>query len=191
LQELHRWRRKLVAALALTALACLLIPGPTSLAAERLVTLDAEDAYLPSVLRILAEKGDLNIITGPGVTGTRISIHMKDVPVDQAVNMVVRAAGLAYERIGRSILVGDPQTLKEETGLSSHVVELKYARASDVQAALQNLAAEIQVDEGGNRLIVVTSPRVIAEIREIVVQLDQPRHLVRRPAREPAHRGWR
>jgi type IV pilus secretin PilQ/predicted competence protein len=170
-------------AIALTALACLLVPGRTSLAQERLITLDAEDAYLPSVLRILAEKGDLNIISGPGVTGVRISIHMKDVPVDQAVNMVVRAAGLGYERIGRSILVGDATTLKEETGLSSHVIDLKYADALDVQAALKDLAAEIQVDQGGNRLIVVTSPRVIAEIREVVARLDHPARQVMLEAR--------
>jgi type IV pilus secretin PilQ/predicted competence protein len=154
-----------------------------SIAQERLITLDAEDAYLPSVLRILAEKGDLNIISGPGVTGVRISIHMKDVPVDQAVNMVVRAAGLGYERIGRSILVGDATTLKEETGLSSHVIDLKYADALDVQAALKDLAAEIQVDQGGNRLIVVTSPRVIAEIREVVARLDHPARQVMLEAR--------
>ncbi len=183
MQQLHGWRRWFAAALALAALACMFIPARTSLAAERLVTLDAEDAYLPSVLRILAEKGDLNIITGPGVTGTRISIHMKDVPIDQAVNMVVRAAGLAYERIGKSILVGSPESLKEETGLSAHVVELKYADAKDVQAALQNLAGDIQVDEGGNRLIVVTSPRVIAEIRDIVALLDQPARQVMLEAR--------
>jgi type II secretory pathway component HofQ len=54
------------------------------------ISLDAEDANLPSVLKILAEKGDLNIVTGPGVSGGRISIHMKDVPLDQAINLVVR-----------------------------------------------------------------------------------------------------
>ena len=59
------------------------------------------------MLKILAEKGDFNIVTGPGVTEGRLSIHMKDVPVEQAVNLVVRAAGMAYERIGNSILVAD------------------------------------------------------------------------------------
>src|SRR5437867_9451130 len=87
----------------------------------RLITLDAEDAYLPSVLKILAEKGGLNIVTGPGVTAGRLSIHLRDVPIDQAVNLVVRAAGLAYERIGNSVLVADPNSLKQETGLASYI----------------------------------------------------------------------
>jgi type IV pilus assembly protein PilQ len=174
-----------VCALLLVVFCAALVP-PTARGAdatEPLVTLDAEDAYLPSVLKILAEKGNLNIITGPGVTGGRISIHMKDVPIEQAVNLVVRAAGLAYERIGHSILVADPKTLKEETGLSSYVVDLQYADAADVKDALANLSAKISVDTGGNRLIVVTSPRVIAEIQEIISVMDVPAKQVMLEAR--------
>jgi type II secretory pathway component GspD/PulD (secretin) len=148
--------------------------SPGSAWTTRTVTLDTEDAALPAVLKILAEKGDFNIITGPGVASGRNSIHMKDVPIEQAVNLVVRAAGLSYERIGNSILVADSKALAEETGLSSYVVTLKYADAEDVKAALKDLSAEIQVDKSGNRLIIVTSPRVISEIQTTVSQLDQP-----------------
>jgi len=150
---------------------------------DRKVTLDAEDASLPSVLKILAEKGDLNVVTGPGVAAGRISIHMKDVPIEQAVNLVVRAAGLAYERIGNSILVADPRALKDETGLSSYIVPLKFASADEVRDALKSLAADIQIDRGGNRLIVVTSPRVMSQIQEIVASLDQPAKQVMLEAR--------
>jgi len=183
LNWIHASRRVIAAASALAIVAFLLVPGQVSLAADKLITLDAEDAYLPSVLKILAEKGDLNVVTGPGVTGTRISIHLRDVPIDQAVNLVVRAAGLAYERIGNSILVAEARSLKEETGLSSYVVELKYADAADVAASLKDLSAQIQIDDSGNRLIVVTSPRVIAEIREIVARLDVPARQVMLEAR--------
>ena len=167
-------------ALALGLLAAMVQPAPCATPASapavaRLITLDAEDAPLASVLKILAEKGDLNIITGVGATTTgRLTIHMKDVPLDQAVNMVVRAAGLAYERIGNSILVAEARVLKEETGLSSYVVDLKYADAADVKEALKNIAGDIQVDKGGNRLVVVTSPRVISQIEEIVRVMDVP-----------------
>jgi type IV pilus secretin PilQ/predicted competence protein len=177
-------RQSMLVTLLLAALLALVSAGPSSAQTpETLVSLDAEDAYLPSVLKILAEKGNLNVITGPGVTGERISIHMKDVPVEQAVNLVVRAAGLAYERIGRSILVADPDQLREETGLSSYVVDLQYADAIDVKAALADLSAQIQVDTGGNRLIVVTSPRVIAEIQQIVSVMDVPARQVMIEAR--------
>ncbi len=173
------------AAMLLLALgSALALPGAGAGApAARLITLDAEDASLPSVLKILAEKGDLNIVTGPGVTAGRLTIHLKDVPVDQAVNLVVRAAGLAYERIGNSILVAEPGALKEETGLSSYVVDLKYAAAEDVREALKGISADIQVDKGGNRLVVVTSPRVISEIQDIVQVMDVPSRQVSLEAR--------
>lgn len=168
----------------MTTVMMVLTSGATSLAASgKLITLDAEDAYLPSVLKILAEKGDLNIITGPGVTGGRLSLHMRDVPVEQAVDLVVRAAGLSYERIGNSILVADQRSLQAEVGRSSYVIELKYADAADVQAAVKSLAADVQVDRGGNRLIIVTSPRVIAEIEEIVRVMDVPAKQVMLEAR--------
>ncbi len=173
-----------VRALAFALALAVTVPGSISRAeGAKTVTLDAEDAYLPAVLKILAEKGDLNIITGPGVTAGRISIHMKDVPIDQAVNLVVRAAGLAYERIGNSILVADAKSLEKETGLSAYVIELKFADATEVKEALKTLSAEVTVDKGGNRLIIETSPRIISEINEIVRQLDVPAKQVMLEAR--------
>jgi len=152
-------------------------------AGDRLISIDADEAALSSVLKILADKGGLNIITGPGVTDGRISIHMKEVPVDQAVNLVVRAAGLAYERIGSSILVADAKSLRDETGLASYTVELKYADAAVVKEALKDLSEKIEVDQGGNRLIVVTSPRIIQQIRDVVKVMDVPTQQVMLEAR--------
>src|SRR5262245_10270862 len=147
------------------------------------VSLDADDALLPAVLKILAEKGNLNIVTGPGVAAGHVTIHLKDVPVEQAVNLVVRAAGLAYERIGNSILVAEAKSLQDETGLSSYTIELKYADASEVKVALSGITEKIQVDRGGNRLIIVTSPRVIAEIQRVVAEMDKPARQVMLEAR--------
>jgi type IV pilus assembly protein PilQ len=174
--------RMLRPALTLLLLASLSVAARAA-SLDRPITLDADDASLPAVLKILAEKGDLNIVTGPGVSSGKITIHLKDVPVEQAVNLVVRAAGLAYERIGNSILVADAKALRDETGLSSYTLTLQYADASEVAAALKGLSDNIQVDRGGNRLIVVTSPRVIADMQTIVQQLDQPARQVMLEAR--------
>lgn len=177
------WKRILLVACAVAMAILGPVPKADSLAPGRTVTLDADDANLPAVLKILAEKGDLNIITGPGVAAGRITIHMKDVPIEQAVNLVVRAAGLSYERIGNSILVADAHSLKEETGLSAYVVNLRFADAADVKQALRGLTDQIEVDRGGNRLIIVTSPRVISEIEEIVAEMDRPARQVMLEAR--------
>ncbi len=178
---MHRVFRRLTlcAVLALAAFA-----GPATAAPmSKLISLDADDASLPAVLKILAEKGDLNIITGPGVASGKLTIHMKDVPVDQAINLVVRAAGLGYERIGNSVLVAEAKSLKDETGLSSYIVPLKFADANEAKAALHGLCEQIEVDHTGNRLIVVTSPRIIAEIENVVAELDKPARQVMLEAR--------
>ena len=178
--------RFVIRSLVLAALAAsLLLPLPARAEIDLgpKVSLDADDALLPAVLKILAEKGNLNIVTGPGVAAGHVTIHLKDVPVEQAVNLVVRAAGLAYERIGNSILVAEAKSLQDETGLSSYTIELKYADANDVKAALSGISEKIQVDTGGNRLIVVTSPRVITEIQHVVAELDKPARQVMLEAR--------
>ena len=176
-------RLPLFAALAALSLALAGVASAATPDLGKLISLDADDAYLPAVLKLLAEKGDLNIVTGPGVTAGKVTIHLKDVPVEQAVNLVVRAAGLAYERIGNSILVADPESLSSETGLSSYTISLQYADATEAAVALSGLSDKIQVDRGGNRLIVVTSPRIISEIQEIVSKLDQPAQQVMLEAR--------
>src|SRR5215471_11733733 len=156
--------RFVIRLLVLAALAAgLLLPLPTRAEIDLgpKVSLDADDALLPAVLKIL----------------------LKDVPVEQAVNLVVRAAGLAYERIGNSILVAEAKSLQDETGLSSYTIELKYADANEVKVALSGISEKIQVDTGGNRLIIVTSPRVIGEIQRVVAEMDKPARQVMLEAR--------
>jgi type II secretory pathway component GspD/PulD (secretin) len=139
------------------------------------VTIDADDAFLPSILTILAKESGYNIVTGPGVNEKeKVSVHLKDVPIDEAMNLVVRAAGLSYERIGNSFLVGETKNLKEEVGLTSYVVELQYSSAEAVQALLENFNAKIQVDKGGNKLLIITSPKVINEINDVITKVDKP-----------------
>lgn len=140
-----------------------------------LVTIDAEDAFLPSILSVLAQESGYNIVTGPGVNKEeRVTVHLKDTPIEQAMNLVVRAAGLSYDVIGNSFLVADAKKLREEVGLTSYVIELQYAQASDVKTLLQNFNAQVEVDETGNKLLVITSPKVISEIQRVVQQVDKP-----------------
>ena len=140
-----------------------------------LVTVHAEDAHLPSILAILAKESGYNIVTDPNVNRQeKISIHLDDVPIEQAINLVVRAVGLSYEVVGNSFLIADPKKLKEEVGVSSFVIELKYASAEEVKMMLQDISDQIQVDISGNKLLVNASPKKIAEIQDVVRQIDIP-----------------
>ena len=140
-----------------------------------LVTVHAEDAHLPSILAVLAKESGFNIVTDPNVNRQeKISIHLDDVPIDQAINLVVRAVGLSYEVVGNSFLVADPKKLKEEVGVKSYVISLKYASAEEVKNMLQDISDQIQVDISGNKLLVNASPKKIAEIEDVVRQIDVP-----------------
>ncbi|NOZ07921.1 MAG: hypothetical protein GXO91_03460 [FCB group bacterium] len=148
------------------------------------VTINAEDTHLAMVLAILAEESGYNIVTGPKVNADdKLTIHMKDVPISQAINLVVRAAGLSYEIIGNSILVASKGNLDEEVGIDSHIITLKYANANDVKSLLVNITEQIEVDETGNRLLISTSPKKISEIYDIIKEVDVPAQQIMLEAR--------
>ena len=140
-----------------------------------LVTIHAEDAYLPGILTVLAKESGYNIVTDPSVnTQDKISIHLDEVPIEEAINLVVRAVGLGYEIVGNSFLIADPKKLDKEVGITPHIIELKYADALEVKELLSDLSKQIQVDVSGNKLLINTSPRKIAEIKEVIKEIDVP-----------------
>ena len=140
-----------------------------------LVTIHAEDAYLPGILVVLAKESGYNIVTDPSVnTQDKISIHLDEVPIEEAINLVVRAVGLGYEIVGNSFLIADPKKLAKEVGITPHIIELKYADAMEVKELLSDLSKQIKVDVSGNKLLINTSPRKIAEIKEVIKEIDVP-----------------
>jgi type II secretory pathway component GspD/PulD (secretin) len=156
-------------------------PVVTKLANPRLrspITLWAKDANLSEVLKVLSEKSEMNFVAGEGVYREKITIILNKTPLDEAINLLVRAAGLSYEIIGNSVLIAEPANLKEEIGQMGYVVELKYVPAQEVAEMLADLSKNIKVDAGGNRLICFTSPRVILEIEKLVREIDHPHILV-------------
>jgi type II secretory pathway component GspD/PulD (secretin) len=151
------------------------LSSDTAASDEVLITLHAEDAFLPGILSILAKESGYNIVTDPNVNQQdKISIHLDNVPIEQAINLVVRAVGLSYEIVGNSFLIADPRKLKEEVGVTSYVITLKYASAEDVKTILQDISKQIQVDISGNRLLVNASPKKIAEIIKVIKEIDVP-----------------
>ncbi|MBD3316973.1 MAG: hypothetical protein GF344_14385, partial [Chitinivibrionales bacterium] len=142
------------------------------------ITLWAKDASLSEVLKVLSERSGMNFVSGSGVYKEKISIFLDKTPLDEAINILVRAAGLAYEIIGNSVLIAEPEKLRTEVGQMGYVIELRYAEAEEVANMLSDLTKKIKVDEGGNRLICFTSPRVINEIAKVVKAVDHPHILV-------------
>jgi len=142
---------------------------------EPKVTIHAEDTHLPTILSMLAKQSGYNIVTGPNVqTQEKLTIHLDNVPISQAINLVIRAAGLSYEIIGSSILVANNAKLNTDIGVKPHVISLKYASANQVAELLQNITKSITIDYAGNNLLVSASPKKLDEIDEIIRTIDVP-----------------
>lgn len=159
--------------------ALLLVCAYPAFAAEELgggtpITLHATGTPLMDVLAVLSEKSGLNIVASMDVETSEISIHLTNTPVEEALNLIVRAAGLGYERIGDSILVAEPSQLTEETGFSSYVIEVEYADAFELVPLVEKVADKVAADPGGNRLVVVATPGMIDQVRDIIQELDVP-----------------
>ena len=140
-----------------------------------LVSIHAEDTHLPSILAILAEESGYNIVTGPNVQSqNKLTIHLDDVPIDQAINLVIRAAGLSYEIVGKSILVAHQSKINEDIGVTPTIISLKYANAEEISKLLKSITDKISIDKTGNKLLVTASPKKIAEVEKIVKEVDIP-----------------
>tara|TARA_B110000014_G_scaffold264255_1_gene264418 strand:+ start:4273 stop:5694 length:1422 start_codon:yes stop_codon:yes gene_type:complete len=142
---------------------------------DKLINIHAENANLSSILSIVADDSNYNIVTGPSVSeNQKLTIHLDDTPIIEAIDLIIRAAGLSYEIIGNAILVASSSRLQEEVGISPYVIELEYANAAEIQALLLNISENITLDKSGNKLLVNASPKKIAEIKNIIQQVDVP-----------------
>ena len=139
------------------------------------ISLHADDAPLTIVLSMLAEESGYNIVTGPNVNEQdKLSIHLDDVDVNEAINLIIRASGLSYEIIGNSILVAKQDKIMEDVGVKPHIISLQYANTDDVVKLLSNITNQITVEKSGNNLLINASPKKIAEIEYIIDSIDVP-----------------
>ena len=151
----------------------------------RRIDLDFKDADIHNILRLLSEVGGVNVVTADNVGGT-VTIRMRDVPWDQALDVVLQAKSLGMVRQGNLLRVAPLAQLEQEreaaiarqkqqqqlAPLETRLVPVSYATAQNMQPRVRELLTErgtVSVDDRTNMLIV----------RDIVGQLDDVEDLVR------------
>jgi type IV pilus assembly protein PilQ len=117
----------------------------------RLISLDFKDADINNILRILAEFSGLNIVTSDDVKG-KVTVKLQNVPWQQALDSVVRAAKLAYVQEGNIIRVDKLENLTKEAEASFRAeqreVEISQRRKdADLRLADQERAAALARQE--------------------------------------------
>jgi hypothetical protein len=79
-------------------------PAPARLAHGRLIDLDVKGVDLQDVCRLLADVGGVNIVVADDARGT-VTVRLKRVPWDEALDAIVEAKGLRTVREGNVLLV--------------------------------------------------------------------------------------
>jgi type IV pilus assembly protein PilQ len=154
----------------------------------RRIDLDLKDADIHNILRLLADVGRVNIVTADDVSGN-VTIRMKNVPWDQALDVVLQAKGLGMVRSGNLIRVAPLATLQKErelrlaaakqeyelTPLETRLIPVSYAQADELRARAKDLLSprgSIAVDERTNVLIARDISGNLNNIEELVRSLD-------------------
>lgn len=143
------------------------------------VSYNADDATLSSVMNALARQSGTNIVLAvdPGAgekrEERRVTINIKDVPIETAVSLVARASGLAYRVLGENtFLVGNKQNIMEESGERSNIIYLKNLDAVKVAKSLENTTGVIVPLEGQNAIMVYANPETFKNIQDLVNSID-------------------
>ncbi|MCK4493660.1 MAG: type IV pilus secretin PilQ [Methylococcales bacterium] len=113
------------------------------------LSLNFQDIEIRAVLQILADFTELNIVASDAISG-RVTLNLNDVPWDQALDLILKANGLAKREAGNVILVAPTSQifkLEEEEleakkvteqlePLRTEYIQINYARVNDIKKIL-------------------------------------------------------
>ena len=160
------------------------------------LSLNFQDIEVRSVLQLLADFTDKNIVVSDTVKGN-ITLRLKDVPWDQALDIVLETKGLAMRSNGNVIWVApaseldakeqrEMQAFKRKQSLEPLVTEyisVNYAKAEDLagliksstgkdEGSLLSKRGSVSLDKRTNTLLVQDTADRVSEIRSLVRTLD-------------------
>ena len=158
------------------------------------LSLNFQNVEVRAVLQVIADFTGLNIITSDTVSGS-LTLRLKDVPWDQALDIILQAKGLSKRKNGNVLLIAPSdelatkeklalealQQISELESLRTESFQVSYTKASDVQALITNKDQNILSKRGRatsdartNTLFVNDTPTKLDEVRRLIAQLDVP-----------------
>lgn len=160
---------------------------------ERL-SLNFQDIEVRSVLQLLADFTGLNLVTSDTVSG-RITLRLKNVPWDQALDIILKSKGLSKRQIDNVIMVApteeiaareqleleSQQKIEELAPLRSEFIQVNYAKAENLAVLFKSdenrLLSErgnVTVDIRTNTLLIQDTAAKLEDIRRLLQRLDIP-----------------
>lgn len=158
------------------------------------LSLNFQDIDVRSVLQLIADFTDLNLVASDTVKGN-ITLRLQNVPWDQALDLVLKTKGLDKRKVGNVLLVAPAdeiaarerqeleaqKQIAELAPLRRELIQVNYAKASDMAKLFQSVTSaegatddrgSITVDDRTNSIIAYQTQDRLDELRRIVAQLD-------------------
>ncbi|MBQ4359293.1 MAG: type IV pilus secretin PilQ, partial [Proteobacteria bacterium] len=152
--------------------------------AKRKITLDIHDADINDLLRLLSDEINTSIVVSPDVSGN-ITLSLKSVPLDQALDIIMRMHDLGMRYEGNVIWIAKAEAFRAEEERAAQAAEVRerleplevrlipvnYALADDLKENVQSLMSSrgsINIDARTNTLI----------LKDVAANLDAAEILV-------------
>ncbi|MFK7862252.1 MAG: type IV pilus secretin PilQ [Granulosicoccus sp.] len=158
------------------------------------LSLNFQDIEVRSVLQLLADFTDLNIVVSDSVTG-KLTLRLKNVPWDQALDIILQSKALGKRQAGNVIMIAPAEEIatrerielegmKQKTELAplrTEFFQANYAKASELASLLQSSSGgmltergSVTVDDRTNTLLINDTVDQLDDIRSLVHRLDVP-----------------
>ena len=144
------------------------------------VSLDVKNADIIDVIRLLAQQSGQNIVTTQSVKGS-VTVSLRNVPLKQALDLIVRTNGLEYRQVGNVYVIGTPAELAAQFGSAGQVSQtvafpIRYANPADLGKQLSGVlpAGSFVIDPRTDTVLVNGTPDVIQSARNFLALSDVP-----------------
>ncbi|HSN91187.1 MAG TPA: type IV pilus secretin PilQ, partial [Anaeromyxobacteraceae bacterium] len=154
----------------------------------RRITLDFNNVDIRNLLRLIADVSKRNIVVADDVTG-KVTVSLRNVPWDQALDIILKAKGLGKQEIGNVIRIAKHEDIaKEEEAaakaaearkplipLKVRLIPVNFARASEMASRVKDVLSDrgsVSTDDRTNVLIVKDIPEALVRAEGLVRNLD-------------------
>ena len=157
----------------------------------RRVDLDFSGVPINDVLRLLSTVGNVDIVTPEDINKNKVTIRLRQVPWDEALEVILASQSLGYRRTGKIYRIDNKKKLDEEDEQEAkrlrdiatreapepEILVLNYSDANDVSTQLKSLKSpngRIEIDKRTNALIVNDVRANRRRIIDLARRLDTP-----------------
>lgn len=159
------------------------------------ISINFQDIPVRNVLQLIADYNDFNLVVADSVEGN-LTLRLDGVPWQQVLDIILQVRGLDKRVEGNVVLIApkseldaqeqqvleQAQMTSELATLSSEILSVKYAKASDIaellvgdgEITMLSSRGSITVDERTNSLLLRDLPENIIVIKDIIDTLDVP-----------------